>query len=111
MARPDLDPVQEWEGYVVDIGDTDFTARLIDLTAGSSHEEEETVIPLARLSDSDRVRMQHGSFFRRVIGYKHSPDGTRKRVSQIVLRDLPVTESDRRAGEAWARRMMQALKP
>ena len=26
--------LQEWEGYVVEIGETDFVARLIDLTAG-----------------------------------------------------------------------------
>lgn len=106
-----LHPVQEWEGYVVDIGDTDFTARLIDLTEGASYEEEEAVIPLIELSDNDRMKMQNGSFFRWVIGYERSPAGTRKRVSQIVFRDLPaVTESDRRAGQAWAREIMQAFR-
>ena len=35
---------QEWEGYVVDIGLSEFVARLVDLTAGSSHEEEEAII-------------------------------------------------------------------
>ena len=45
--------LQEWEGYVVDVGAADFVARLVDLTAGSSHEEEEAVIPLTELSDTD----------------------------------------------------------
>ena len=37
---------QEWEGYVVDIGASEFVARLVDLTAGSSHEEEEAITTL-----------------------------------------------------------------
>ena len=109
---PMLHPVQEWEGHVVDIGTTDFIARLVDLTAGSSYEEEEATIPLDELSDIDIAKMRIGSLFRWVIGYERSPAGTKKRVSQIVLRDLPaVTESDRRSGRAWARKMMQALTP
>ena len=33
-------------------------ARLVDLTAGSTHEEEEAVIPLAEISDNDADRMR-----------------------------------------------------
>ena len=107
-----LHPLQEWEGYVVEIGDTDFTARLVDLTAGSSYEEEEATVPLGELSDNDIVKLRIGSLFRWVIGYERSLAGTKKRVSQIVLRDLPaVTEADRCAGRTWAREMMQALRP
>lgn len=35
--------LQEWEGYVIEIEKDNFTARLLDLTAGSSVEEEEAV--------------------------------------------------------------------
>ena len=104
--------LQEWEGYVVEIGETDFTTRLIDLTAGADHEEEEAVIPIAELSDDDAGKMREGSVFRWVIGYERSPAGTKKRVSQIVFRDLPtMTEADLRAGKAWARETIRSFDP
>ena len=107
-----LHALQEWEGYVVEIGETDFVARLVDLTAGATHEEEEAAIPKAEISDGDAGKMCEGSFFRWVIGYERSAAGTKKRVSQIVFRDLPaMTEGDRRAGEAWARETMQSFDP
>ena len=56
--------------------------------------------------------MAVGSIFRWVIGYERTPEGTRKRVSQIVFRDLPrMTESDLRAGREWARKVAPALNP
>ena len=106
-----LHPVQEWEGYVVDMDDTHFTARLVDLSGGVAHEEEEAIIPLTELSDNDVGRMRDGSIFRWVIGYERSSSGTKKRVSQIVFRDLPaMTPSDLRDGRTWARDMARALK-
>lgn len=105
-----LHALQEWEGYVVDIGETDFVARLIDLTAGSEHEDEEATIPLAEISDDDVARMREGSIFRWVIGYERSVTGTKKRVSQIVFRDLPViTAADLREAEAWAEETARAF--
>ena len=106
-----LHPVQEWEGYVVDINDTHFTARLVDLTDGLVLEEEEAIIPLTELSDNDVGKMRDGSIFRWVIGYERSSGGTKKRVSQIVFRDLPaMTPSDLRDGRTWARDIVRALK-
>ena len=102
--------LQEWEGYVVEMRAKDFVARLTDLTAGASYEREEAVIPLTELSDHDAARMTAGSVFRWVIGYERSPAGTKKRMSQIVLRDLPaMTEADLRSGEEWARETTRAL--
>ena len=102
--------IQEWEGYIIEIGDTEFVARLVDLTAGASHEEEEAIIPLAEISDNDAAGMQLGSIFRWVIGYERSAAGTKKRVSQIVFRNLPaVTKSDLRDGEAWAREIIRSI--
>ncbi len=104
--------LQEWEGYVVEMRATDFLAHLTDLTAGAPHEQEEATIPLSELSDHDAARMTTGSVFRWVIGYERSPAGTKKRVSQIVLRDLPaMTEADLRSGEEWARETMRAFGP
>ncbi len=112
MHTNTLHALQEWEGYVVEIGDEEFVARLIDLTAGHSHETEEADIPLAELSEDDIRRMKVGSIFRWVIGYERSPGGSKKRVSRIVFRDLPkVTESDLRRAREWARDMAKWLNP
>ncbi len=106
-----LYPLQEWEGYIVEIRTSDFVARLVDLTAGSICEEE-AVIPLAEVSDKDAAKMDLGSIFRWVIGYERSLSGTKKRVSQIVFRDLPAfTETDLRAGQTWASEIVRLLKP
>lgn len=110
MPSATFHALQEWEGYVVDVGAADFVARLVDLTAGSSHEEEEAVIPLTEISDADAERMRTGSIFRWVIGYERSASETKKRVSQIVFRDLPrVTRADLREGREWARETMRSL--
>ena len=107
-----LPALQEWEGYVLAIRRTDFLARLVDLTTGSSHAGEEAEIPKTELSDEDNGRLREGSIFRWVIGYERSAAGTKKRVSQIVLRDLPVvTKGDLARSEAWAQDMARTLDP
>ena len=104
--------LQEWEGYVVDIEDDAFVARLVDLTAGMSRESEEATIPLDELSDRDAANMEIGSIFRWVIGYERSPEGTRKCVSRIVFRDQPtMTDADLHAGREWARKIVSVLNP
>ena len=104
--------LQEWEGYVLSIDTTSFVARLVDVTTGASHEAEEAVIPRAELSDDDDAGMRVGSIFRWVIGYERSSAGTKKRVSQIVFRDLPaITSNDLQEGEDWAQQIAQSLNP
>ena len=110
QSQSTLHALQEWEGYVVAIRDTDFLARLADLTAGSPYEEEEADIPLDEISDYDAARIRVGSIFRWVIGYERSTMGTKRRVSQIVFRDLPaMTKADLRDGAAWAREVTRSL--
>ena len=102
--------LQEWEGYVLEAGEEEFTARLLDLTADSLQEAEEAAIPLAEISEDDRRRLRPGSIFRWVIGYERSRSGTKRRVSQIVFRDLPaMTRHDRSEGEEWARKIAQSM--
>ena len=102
--------LQEWEGYITEVNDMEFTANLIDLTAGASYEKEEAVIPFDEISENDSSKMHVGSIFRWVIGYERSAAGTKKRVSHIVLRDLPaITSTDLQAGENWARKIMEAF--
>ena len=101
--------LQEWEGYVTEINDADITARLTDLTAGANYASEEASIPLDEISEDDVAKMQVGSIFRWVIGYERAA-GSKKRVSNIVFRDLPViTRSDLRDGQEWARKITTAF--
>ena len=101
---------QEWEGYVVAINETEFTARLVDLTAGASYEEEEAEIPLEEVSEADVQRMRIGSLFRWVVGIRRSATGQKERVSLIVFRDLPAMSSrDEQAGKAWAAKIRAAF--
>ena len=108
---PTLHALQQWEGYVLERTTEEFTARLVDITGGASREQEEAVIPLAELADHEAAKATPGAIFRWVIGYERAPRKPQKRVSVIVFRDLPViTESDRRAGVAWAEDILQAFK-
>ena len=108
--RTTLHALQEWEGYVIEVRRDELVARLVDLTAASTHEEEEATIPLAEIAECDAAAMRVGSIFRWVIGYERSPAGTKKRVSQIVLRDLPrITDRDFQEGRKWARETMRAF--
>lgn len=102
--------LQEWEGYVLTKGENELTARLLDVTAGSEQEEEEVEIPLAEISDDDLDRLRPGSVFRWVIGYERSASKTKRRVSQIVFRDLPaMTNKDLSQGKKWATRIIQSI--
>ena len=101
---------QEWEGYVVAIDGAEFTARLVDLTAGASYEEEEAQIPLDEVSEADVAKMQTGSIFRWVIGIRRLPTGQKERVSLIVFRELPaMSRRDEQAGKAWAAKIQAAF--
>lgn len=104
-------PLQEWEGYVTEIAEDGFTARLLDLTTGATYEEEEADFPLEEVSEGDATKMRVGSVFRWVIGYERSVAGTKRRVSQIVFRDLPaITKTDLQSAEDWALGIMAAWK-
>ena len=105
-----IEALQEWEGYVVAMDDEAFVARLVDLTAGATYAGEEAVIPFTEINPEDAARMRIGSIFRWVIGYAHSPNGTRNRVSHIVFPDAPtVTKEGLEEGKAWARRIAQSF--
>ena len=105
-----LHALQEWEGYVTEINDTEFTAKLTNLTAKATYAGEEAIIPIDEISEADADKMQVGSIFRWVIGYERTA-GSKKRVSHIVFRDLPaITKTDLRDGEEWARNIMASFE-
>ena len=69
----------------VAMDDQALVAPLVHLMAGATYAGEEAVIPFSDVSAEDAAKTRIGSIFRWVIGYGHSPDGTRNRTSQIVF--------------------------
>lgn len=78
---------QEWEGYVTEISDEEFSAYLVDLTNAGI--EEEAVFSIDEVSDIHRSLLKEGAVFRWSIGYERGKGGTKKRASSIVFRRLP----------------------
>ncbi|OHV86218.1 hypothetical protein ORS3428_25115 [Mesorhizobium sp. ORS 3428] len=108
--RSFLQPLQEWEGYVVTISKETFTARLLDVTAGSEIEEEQVEFIKDDLSDTDLTLLHVGAVFRWVIGYHRDPGGSKRRVSQIVFRRLPAwTKMDLLSARQRALELKSAL--
>jgi len=89
ILRSYLQPIQEWEGYVTDVFDDRFIARLVDVTSGEDAAKEEAEFPIQDVADTDRSLLRPGAVFRWTIGYLKSQAGNKKRVSQIVFRRLP----------------------
>lgn len=109
MSVPELEPIQEWEGHVVDIGDEYFTARLLDVTSGSDYPEEEVEILRRELSFDDNHRLSLGSTFRWVIGYEHR-NGQKVRISQIALHDSrSARDVDWNQGRRWTDKIRKAI--
>ena len=106
LPHASLLPLQEWEGRVTELMEDKLTALLVVLTEGDSYESEEAIIPLVEFSEEDVSQIQVGSVFRWVIGCECSNEGSRKRVSQIVLRNIPrMTEEDFKTGREWANKV------
>lgn len=109
-VKSSLQALQEWEGYVTDLGATSFFARLKDLTSQSDLPEEEGEFPLDDVADGDRPLLKPGAVFRWTIGYEKSRSGTKRRISQLVFRRLPAwTKSDIAAADACARRIREKI--
>ncbi len=104
-------PMQEWEGTVTEVDGDTFTARLTDLTAGKSVAEEEADFLVDDITDDDRQLLVPGAIFRWAVGYQRSSGGSKKRVSHIVFRRLPMlTEKDAAEAKAEGARRSAALK-
>ena len=83
---PSMHPLQEWEGWVVEVGDHEFVRTLDRLDRRARRPQKRK--PLSRTPRSLRMTssgLRQGDIFRWVIGYERWPSGTKKRVSQIVF--------------------------
>lgn len=92
--------LQEWDGYVTEVGADYFRARLTDLSSNQSQDSEEAMIPLDELDEESRARISVGSMFRWSIGYERLRSGQKNRVSRMVMRRLP----------AWTREELERAK-
>ena len=103
-------PLQEWEGYVLEVYNDYFTARLVDITAGDSQETEGGEFPIGDVDDKDLSLLKSGAVFRWLIGYEKSYRGTKKRISQVVFRRLPQwTKTDIDEAKNEARRISKKI--
>ena len=85
-----LEPIQEWEGVVSDIGTETFTARLTDLTNRVALQEEIGDLLIADVAEEDIALFRTGAVFRLVIGYQRRDFGQKTRASKIVFRRMPI---------------------
>ncbi len=101
--------LQSWEGVVLDVGETTFAVRLVDVSG--DHPDEEVELAKEELCDFDIALLEPGAIFYWTIGYRQQlPRGARERVSRIRLRRVPAwTKSQlaeaRERAEALAREL------
>lgn len=84
-----LQPLQEWEGYIVELNKSSFTARLIDISNDDQIEREEARFLLVDVPKDDQTYVEIGAVFRFVIGHRRLPDGRRLKASKIFFRRRP----------------------
>jgi hypothetical protein len=100
--------LQKWEGVVLEVLDTSFIARLVDLTQRGPDEEAE--FPLDEISAEDRPLVRPGAIFYWNIGYHTSYSGQRTRASIMRFRRLPAwTQAEIEAAKREAERIGKAI--
>jgi hypothetical protein len=97
VSREEL--LQEWEGRVVEIRADQFTARLVDLSAGDNEERDEVDILISDLAAADLELLRENSIFRWLIGYRYF-GSTKERFTRVVFRRMP----------AWSRNELRAAR-
>jgi hypothetical protein len=103
--------LQEWDAYVIEIGEETFKARLTDVTGNGARDAEEVEIPLEDLDDDERRQLAIGRLFRWSIGYQRFRSGQKERISRITLRQLPRwTRNEMVHMENEARKLSKALQ-
>lgn len=80
--------LRNWEGYVLDVTDDSFLARLVDIS-GNNEGDEEAEIFLSEVVEDDRPLVEEGAVFYWSLGYRDEPNGMRIRVSGVRFRRLP----------------------
>lgn len=81
--------VQDWEGFVVELGNGFFTARLLDRTRSMKVDTEIAEIPIGEVDDGDRDLVKEGAIFYLTVRRRILPNGRQETSSGIVFRRLP----------------------
>lgn len=87
QAQGRLIALQAWEGVVLEVGETDFAIRAVDVAG--EHADEQITLAKDELSEFDLELLEPGAILYWTIGYREKHGGGRERVSQIRLRRLP----------------------
>ncbi len=91
--------LQQYEGDVLSVGESDFTARLTDLT-DRDRQRLEATFSTEEVSESDKPLLREGAVFYWIIGYKDEPNGQRTTSQLLRFRRLPV----------WSKRDLERLQ-
>lgn len=101
--------LQRWEGVVIECREETFLARLTDLTAEGTGEEEVELL-LDDVPDEDRSLIGPGAVFYWAIGYRYEASGQSSRVSTLRFRRLPVwSASELEAAHERARQVAEVF--
>ena len=90
MATPRV--LQKWEGFVLEVTEDSFWARLVDLTEEGPEEEAE--FPLEKVSAEEQERVVPGAVFYWSIEYHDTSSGPSQPKSIIHFPRLPIWQKE-----------------
>lgn len=96
-TREHFRALQKWEGYVIEVREDTFLARLVPIRGEGSDQDAE--IYIEEVEEADRPLIEPGAVFYWSIGYLDKPSG-RLRASIIRFRRLP----------AWTKRELESAR-
>jgi hypothetical protein len=106
-TRERFNAMQKWEGFVIEVKDDTFFARLTPIIGEGPDQEAE--IYLSEVEPEDQPLIEPGAVFYWSIGYLDRPSG-RLRASVIRFRRLPIwTERELEAARAEAVKLKSLL--
>lgn len=80
----------EWHGQVTEVMDAAFSAQLKGRHGvGVAGNEDEALIPIEDVRESDLELLVPGAFFRLCISYEIDQHGSKRRYTEVVFRRLP----------------------
>lgn len=91
-------PLRMWEGFVTDVGEKSFMAKVFDLTVHGAQEIAE--IPFDQILPDDINLVTLGAIFTWEIGYYDHGSGQQLKKSSIKFRCLP----------GWSKEEMGSIK-
>jgi hypothetical protein len=102
----------EWHGQVTEVLEKSFAAQLIGCHgSGVLGEEEDAIIPIDEVRETDLALLESGAFFRLCISYEVSPQGNKRRYTEVVFRRLPAYRKEELAqAQTLGRELARGLR-